>query len=58
MSKKSVKRARVNLRIHTDLLKWSKRFAKKKNTSLTQIVIDRLTELRLNTEGYVELKTK
>lgn len=40
------KRSRVNLRIQTDLLKWAKTYAKSKNTSLTQLVIDQLTRLK------------
>lgn len=47
MTKKTSKRTRVNIRVQTDLLAWAKKYAMKKNTSLTQIIIDHLTQLRL-----------
>lgn len=53
MSKKALpKRTRVNIRIQTDLLKWAKDYAVKKNTTLTQMVIDFLTRERLNEDFY------
>jgi len=44
--KSSSKRHRVNMRIPEDLLKWAKAYVKRKNTSLTQAVVDHFTKLR------------
>jgi len=40
------KRSRLNVRIPTDLLRWAKLWAKKKNTTLTQVLVDHLTSKR------------
>lgn len=45
MTEKS-KRTRLNVRIPTDLLRWAKIWAKKRNTTLTQVLIDILTVKR------------
>lgn len=46
------KRARVNIRVPNDLLKWAKKYAVKKNTTLTQMIIDFLTREQLNEDFY------
>lgn len=33
------KKSRINLRIPTDLVKWMKKYAKERNTTLTQLVV-------------------
>lgn len=43
---KRPKRARVNMRIPTDLLSWAKDYAGSKNTTVTQVIINHLTELK------------
>jgi hypothetical protein len=40
------RRARLNMRIPSELLGWAKVFASKKNTNLTQLFVDYLTDLR------------
>lgn len=45
-AKSKPKRQRVNMRIPMDLLVWAKDFASTKNTSVTQIVVDHLTDLK------------
>jgi hypothetical protein len=47
------KRTRLNVRIPSDLLRWAKRFAKAKNSTVTQIIIDHLTDKR-GVERYRE----
>lgn len=48
-------KVRLNLRIPNDLDAWAKKFAKDNNTSVTQIVIAYLTDLRRKQEeGHVE----
>ncbi len=37
---------RLNLRLDASLLLWAKTRAKKKHTTLTQMVVDHLTKLR------------
>jgi hypothetical protein len=45
----------TSLRIPEDLLKWVKDYAEKKNTTVTRLVVDHLTELRTRSEeGHVE----
>jgi antitoxin component of RelBE/YafQ-DinJ toxin-antitoxin module len=44
--KKSPKRTRVNLRIQADLLKWAKKHAARMNTTLTQVIVNHLTQLK------------
>jgi hypothetical protein len=46
VKEKKLKRARVNMRIPASLLKWAKVWAKKRNTTLTQTIIDFLTDKR------------
>lgn len=51
--KKKLKQS--NFRIPADLLKWVRDYAKAKNTTVTRIVVDHLTELRARTEeGHVD----
>lgn len=40
---KQPKRARLNLRIPADLSSWAKKWAKKRNTTVTQVIVDFLT---------------
>lgn len=40
------KRVRVNMRIYGDLLKWAKKYAKKKRTNVTQLVTDYFVKLK------------
>lgn len=40
------KRVRVNLRLPPDLVEWTKEYADAKNTTLTQVVVDKLTDLQ------------
>lgn len=40
------KRTRVNMRFPTDLLVWAKGYAEDKNMSVTQLLVNHLTELR------------
>jgi len=44
-------RARLNVRIPADLLEWAKKYAKKKNTTVTQLLIDFLTREREASNG-------
>lgn len=46
-------RTRVNIRFPTDLLNWSKSFVRKRNTSITQAIVDHFTELKLKEERNV-----
>lgn len=46
MKKALPKRTRVNIRVPKDLLAWAKKHAAKMNTTLTQVVIDHLTQLK------------
>ena len=39
-------RKRKNFRIPEDLAAWAERYAKRKNTSMTQLIVDFLTDLR------------
>ena len=39
-------RQRVNMRLPTDLFMWAKDFASTENTSVTQVVVDLLTDLK------------
>lgn len=52
-SKKKVEGGRkaTALRLPSDLLVWVKDYAKGKNTTITQIIIDHLTDLRSRHEG-------
>lgn len=47
------KRTRVNLRIPSDLLKWIKKYARERNTSVTQLVVVHF----MNTKSGELLKT-
>jgi len=49
----TVKRTRLNVRIPADLVSWAKKWAKKKNTTITQVIVDYLTTKReeVNTRG-------
>lgn len=46
MKKKKTKDVRLNLRFHEDLAEWAKKYAKKRRTSVTQIVTDHFVDLR------------
>lgn len=37
-------KTRLNIRIPKDLLNWAKKYAKKKNTTVTQLIVDYLTK--------------
>jgi predicted HicB family RNase H-like nuclease len=41
-----IRRTRLNMRIPADLVVWAKRHAAAKNKSLTQLVVDHLTNLK------------
>ena len=43
---KEQKRIRVNMRLPSDLVEWVKEFADARNTNFTQVVADKLTELK------------
>jgi hypothetical protein len=38
------KKSRLNLRIPTTLLEWARRFARAKNSNVTRLIVDFLTE--------------
>ncbi len=44
------KRSRLNMRVPKPLLEWTKRYARQKNTSVTQLFIDHITELKVKEE--------
>lgn len=48
---KSAKRTRLNVRIPTDLVRWAKVWAKKKNTTITQVIVDYLTSKKEEANG-------
>jgi uncharacterized protein (DUF1778 family) len=55
MTEKTTKKTRLNLRIPSDLLEWAKGYAKLKNTNVTQLIVDQLTEKQdrwLNKEAH------
>jgi hypothetical protein len=39
-------KVRVNIRIPSYLVDWAKDYAKARNTTFTQVVVDRLTDLQ------------
>jgi hypothetical protein len=39
-------RKRKNFRIPSDLADWAEKYAQDKNTSMTQLIVDYLTDLR------------
>lgn len=39
-------RVRLNIRIPEKLLTWAKKHARKSHTTVTQIIVNRLTEMR------------
>lgn len=48
-------KTRLNLRLPADLDTWAKKFASDNNTTITQIVIQHLTDLRRKyEEGHVD----
>lgn len=51
MTMKATKRTRLNVRIPTDLVKWAKVWAKKKNTTITQVIVDYLTTKKEEARG-------
>lgn len=45
----------TNFRLPTDLLAWVKTYARSKNTTVTRVIVDLLTDLRAkNEEGHVD----
>lgn len=48
------KDSRVNMRIHDELLQWAKEYALSKETTVTQIFIDHLTQLKEQQEQEKE----
>lgn len=44
--KKDKARIRVNMRLPSELIEWAKEYAEARNTTLTQIVVDELTNLQ------------
>lgn len=40
------KRIRVNMRLPPDLVEWAKEYAEARNTTLTQVVVNELTNLQ------------
>lgn len=48
---KKTGKSRLNLRIPADLLSWIKRHAKKKHTTVTQIVIDHFGSMKDGSHG-------
>lgn len=40
------KRIRVNMRLPSELVEWAKEYADSKNTTFTQVVVDKLTDLQ------------
>ena len=47
----TVKRTRLNVRIPADLVRWAKLWAKKKNTTITQVIVDYLTSKKEEAES-------
>lgn len=45
------RRVRKNLRLPDDLVAWAESFAQRKNKTLTQLVIDCLTDLQERTDA-------
>jgi hypothetical protein len=48
---KRPQRVRINMRIHKDLVAWAKKYAKKKRTSVTQLIIEHLLKLKEENGG-------
>lgn len=46
MSRAKAPRARLNMRIPEPLLKWAKKYVNGRNTTVTQLIIDHLTDLK------------
>lgn len=46
MKKARPKKTRLNVRLPADLVTWAKEFSKKKNTTVTQLLVDFLTAKR------------
>lgn len=46
LTKKSSK-ARFNAKLPDDLYEWARDYAQRKNTTVTQLIVDHLRELRL-----------
>ena len=44
--KREKARIRVNMRLPSELIEWAKEYAEARNTTLTQIVVDELTNLQ------------
>ena len=50
MAKKTNK-VRVNMRLYEDLVKWVKKYAKKRRTNMTRIVTEQLSQLKEQENG-------
>lgn len=50
MPRSKTPRARLNMRIPEPLLKWAKKYVDERNTTVTQLIIDHLTELKAQQE--------
>jgi hypothetical protein len=48
---KNGRKVRKNFRFPADLAKWAESYAARKNTSMTQMIIDYLTDLREQASG-------
>ena len=51
MTTKTQKRVRLNIRVPADLVRWAKVWAKKKNTTITQVIVDHLTSKKEEARG-------
>jgi predicted DNA binding CopG/RHH family protein len=40
------RRIRVNMRLPSELVEWAKEYADSRNTTFTQVVVDKLTDLQ------------
>jgi hypothetical protein len=40
------RRIRVNMRLPSELVEWAKGYADSRNTTFTQVVVDKLTDLQ------------
>lgn len=54
-SKPKAKRIRLNMRVPSELLLWAKVFAADKHTSVTQLFINHLTELKEKNDDQTSL---
>lgn len=50
MARAKAPRSRLNMRIPEPLLKWAKKYVEERNTTVTQLIIDYLTDIRTQQE--------